>query len=50
MYALYNHMGIWLHANDHANPTDKIFIEPSALKNLVAFEKNAQDWIKNNST
>jgi hypothetical protein len=50
VYALYDYTGIWLHANDHANPTDKIFIQPSVLKNLNEFQKNAEDWIKYKKT
>ncbi len=27
--------GIWLHANDHQNPTDRIYLEWSVYNNLI---------------
>lgn len=27
VYAGHDKWGIWLHANDHANPTDRIYLE-----------------------
>ena len=41
VYALYGYTGIWLHTNNHANPTDKILIEPSVLEALNIFSKAA---------
>jgi hypothetical protein len=35
VYALFVENGIWLHANDPFQPTDKIFLEPIVLKNLL---------------
>lgn len=38
VYAMYDGDGIWLHANDHANPTDKIYLDSevlTALKGLM---------------
>ena len=29
--------GVWLLANDHLNPTDKIYLEPAVLEALVRF-------------
>ena len=31
------HGGIWLLANDHLNPTDKIYLEPQVMKALTRF-------------
>lgn len=31
------HQGIWLHANHHKTPTDRVYLEPSVLKALVRF-------------
>jgi hypothetical protein len=28
VYALFDGYGIWLHANDHLTPTDRIYLEP----------------------
>ena len=39
VYAIYDGDGIWLHANDHLNPTDKIYLEPPVLKALNIFAK-----------
>ena len=45
VYAIYDGYGIWLHANDHENPTDKIYLEPSVIKALNNFneELNQQE-------
>ena len=32
--------GIWLHTNDHINPTDKVYLEPEVL---IALNKFAED-------
>ena len=37
VYAIFDGSGIWLHANDHRFPTDKIYLEPSVLTNLNNF-------------
>ncbi len=39
VYAIFDGSGIWLHANDHKNPTDKIYLEPEVFKKLVAFHR-----------
>ena len=37
VYAMFDGFGIWLHANDHQNPTDKIYLEPEVLAGLNRF-------------
>ena len=37
VYALWDGYGVWLHANDHATPTDRIYLEPEVLKALNQF-------------
>jgi len=39
VYAIEEEYGLWLYANDHLNPTDKIYIEPSVLEALNNFQK-----------
>lgn len=39
VYAIFDGYGIWLHANDHKNPTDKIYLEPAVLNALNKFLK-----------
>ena len=39
VYAIFDGFGIWLHANDHKDPTDKIYLEPAVLEALVRFNK-----------
>jgi len=41
VYAIYDGFGIWLHANDHKCPTDRIYLEPSILQALSNFAKRA---------
>jgi len=43
VYAIYDGFGIWLHANDHKNPTDKIYLEPSVLTALNNFNKRMEE-------
>ena len=31
VYAIFDGYGIWLHANDHKNPSDRIYLEPDVL-------------------
>jgi hypothetical protein len=38
VYAIFDGFGIWLHANDHRFPTDKIYLEPQVFNALVAFK------------
>ena len=37
VYAKYDGFGVWLLANDHLNPTDQIYLEPSVLRALNRF-------------
>ena len=43
VYAINDHYGIWLHANDHKYPTDRIFLEPQVLEALNNFAKKIQE-------
>ena len=42
VYAIYDGYGIWLHSNDHENPTDKIYLEPSVLESLINFKEDCE--------
>ena len=35
VYAIYDGYGVWLHANDLHDPTDKIYLEPEMLMSLL---------------
>jgi len=39
VYAIFDGSGIWLHANDHATPTDRVYLEPAVLQLLDKFRK-----------
>jgi len=39
VYAIFDGFGIWLHANDHENPTDRVYLEPGVFQLLVQFEQ-----------
>lgn len=43
VYAIFDGYGIWLHANDHKNPTDKIYLEPEVIEHLIRFDKEVQE-------
>jgi hypothetical protein len=34
VYAIFDGYGVWLHANDHKDPTDKIYLEPEVFEAL----------------
>jgi hypothetical protein len=46
VYALVTNNGVWLHANDHENPTDKIFLEPKVYANLKRFMDNLNEKVR----
>ncbi len=43
VYAIFDGHGIWLHANDHKDPTDRVYLEPQVLELLVAFDKDVRN-------
>lgn len=43
VYAIFDGRGIWLHANDHINPTDRIYLEPPVMEALVGFNKEMKN-------
>jgi len=47
VYAKFNGHGIWLLANHHEHPTDKVYLEPSVLRALNRFQLlHLRDGIK----
>ena len=42
VYAIYDGRGIWLHANDLNNPTDKVFLEGETIGALNNFVEKIQ--------
>ncbi len=36
-YAIYTPYGVWLHANHHLNPTDRVWLDNAAVKSLSDF-------------
>lgn len=43
VYAIFDGFGIWLHANHHENPTDRVYLEPSVLDSLNRFDKQVRE-------
>ena len=39
VYIGYDGFGFWLHANNHEDPTDRIYLEPSVIEALNCFVK-----------
>jgi len=37
VYAIWDGYGVWLYANDHENPTDKVYLEPRVLESVLRF-------------
>ena len=46
VYAIFDGYGIWLHANSHDNPTDRIYLEPNVYKSLENFVKRIHEETK----
>lgn len=44
VYAIFDGYGIWLHANDHKNPTDRIYLESPVYDALVRFDQRVRDF------
>jgi len=42
VYVKYDGHGIWLLANHHQNPTDKIYLEPSVFRALKNFAERME--------
>jgi len=49
VYGMFDGYSIWLYANDHKQPTDKICLEPSVLTSLNNFAKQCKS-ISNDET
>lgn len=43
VYAEFDGFGVWLLANSHTNPTDRIYLEPGILGILVALMEKSQE-------
>lgn len=39
VYASFDGFGIWLHANNHKHPIDRIYLEPAVLEALNKFHR-----------
>ena len=42
VYAVFDGYGIWLHANDHENPTDRVYLEPAVMAALIRFRDDSR--------
>ena len=42
VYVIYDGFGIWLHANHHEYPTDRVYLEPEMLPRLMDFLTHAR--------
>lgn len=42
VYAGYDGWGVWLHANDHLHPTDKVYLEPEVLDSLNRYFRRCE--------
>jgi len=43
VYAIYDSMGIWLHANHHLQPTDRVYLENRVLEDVLKFKKHCEE-------
>lgn len=49
VYAIHDGFGIWLHANHHEHPTDRIYLEPSIMDSLEKFDSAYRKYIQKES-
>jgi hypothetical protein len=42
VYVEFDGYGIMLKANDHRNPTDKVYLEPDVMKRLILFYERSK--------
>ena len=43
VYAIFDGLGIWLYANHHENPTDRIYLEPNVFQALNLFYNDVRE-------
>ena len=46
LYAEYDGFGIWLKANHHLHPTDKVYLEPSVYESLTRFVERIKEEVE----
>lgn len=45
VYAIFDGYGVWLHANDHENPTDRVYLEPQIMEALIRFKEELKNYV-----
>jgi len=40
VYALWDGFGVWLHVGSHDAPTDKVYLEPAVIADLMRFYRD----------
>ena len=43
VYAIYDSFGIWLHANHHLQPTDRVYLENGIIERIIRFQKLCEE-------
>jgi hypothetical protein len=43
VYVKYDGYGLWLHANSHAAPTDKIYLEPNVTTKVLEYKDRCEE-------
>ena len=46
IYVMVDKYGIWLHANHHKFPTDKIYIDNTTLKSILKIREDGIAYLK----
>ena len=46
VYAIWEPQGVWLHANHHLHPTDRIWLDNSVIKSLKQFIEQHEREVK----
>ncbi len=43
VYVRFDGFGFWLHANSHDEPTDKVYLDPFVMKELIKLYEKAKE-------
>lgn len=46
VYVVVDHIGVWLHANHHENPTDRVYVEDKVMDAVLRIREAGRAELK----
>jgi len=46
VYVVVDAIGVWLHANHHENPTDRVYLEDKVLETVIKIRENGRAYME----